>query len=50
MPSTKCEGLSYRTNILKSRGSVIWNNFLNTDLDEPHFLYNEMILCIFCYK
>ena len=28
MPSTKCEGLSYPTHSLKSRGSVIRNNFL----------------------
>ena len=28
MPSTKCEGLSYPTHFLKSRGSVIKNNFL----------------------
>ena len=28
MPSTKCKGLSYPTHFLKSRGSVIWNNFL----------------------
>ena len=28
MPSTKCERLSYPTNFLKSRGSVIRNNFL----------------------
>ena len=28
MPSTKCEGFSYPTHILKSRGSVIRNNFL----------------------
>ena len=28
MPSTKCEGLSYPTHFLKSRGSVIMNNFL----------------------
>ena len=28
MPSTKCEGLSYPTRFLKSRGSVIKNNFL----------------------
>ena len=26
MPSTKCEGLSYPTHFLKSRGSVIRNN------------------------
>ena len=28
MPSTKCAGLSYPTHFLKSRGSVIKNNFL----------------------
>ena len=28
MPSTKREGLSYPTHFLKSRGSVIKNNFL----------------------
>ena len=28
MPSTKCKGLSYPTNFLKSRSSVIRNNFL----------------------
>ena len=28
MPLTKCEGLNYPTHFLKSRGSVIWNNFL----------------------
>ena len=28
MPSTKCEGLSYPTHFLKSRGSVVKNNFL----------------------
>ena len=28
MPSTKCEGLSYPTHFLKSRGTVISNNFL----------------------
>ena len=28
MPSTKCEGLSYPNHFLKSRGSVIRNNFL----------------------
>ena len=29
MSSTKCEGLSYPTRFLKSRGSVIRNNFLD---------------------
>ena len=28
MPLTKCEGLSYPTHFLKSRGSVTRNNFL----------------------
>ena len=28
MPSTKSEGLNYPTHFLKSRGSVIRNNFL----------------------
>ena len=28
MPSTKCEGLSYPTHFLKSRGGVIKNNVL----------------------
>ena len=28
MPSTKCEGFSNPTHLLKSRGSVIRNNFL----------------------
>ena len=28
MPSTKCEGLSYPTHFLKSRGTVIRDNFL----------------------
>ena len=28
MPSTKCEGLSYPTHVVKNRGSVIRNNFL----------------------
>ena len=43
MPSTKCEGLSYPTHFLKSRGSVIRNTFLNTELNKPHFLRDEMI-------
>ena len=42
MPSTKCEGLSYPTHFLKSRGSVIII-FLNTELNKPHFLRDEMM-------
>ena len=34
MPSTKCEGLSYPTHFLKSRGSVIRNNFLEYRTDQ----------------
>ena len=43
MPSTEWEGLSYPTHFLKSRGSVIRNNFLNTELNKPQFLRDEMI-------
>ena len=46
MASTKCVGLSYPTHFLKSKGSVIWNNFLNTELNKIHFLHDEIILCI----
>ena len=47
MPSTKCEGLSYPTHFLKSRGSVIRNNFLETELNKPHFVRDEMIFMHF---
>ena len=43
MPSTKCEGLSYPTHFLKSRGSDIRNNVLNAELNKPPFLRDEMI-------
>ena len=43
MSSTKCEGLSYPTHLLKSRGSVIRNNFLEYSTKKPHFLRDEMI-------
>ena len=43
MPSTKYEELSYPTHFLKSMGSVISNYFLNTELNKPHFLRNEMV-------
>ena len=43
MPTTKCEGLSNPTHFLKSRGSVIRNIFLNTELNKPHLLRDEMI-------
>ena len=41
MPSTKCEGLSYPTHFLKSRGSVIRNDFL--EYRTSQFLRDEMI-------
>ena len=43
MPSTKCEGLSYPTHFLKSRGSLTRNNFLNTELNKLHFLRDKLI-------
>ena len=43
MPSTKWEGLSYPTHFLKSRGSVIRNYFLESELNKPQFLRDEMI-------
>ena len=43
MPSTKCEGLSYPNHFLKSRDSVMRIIFLNTDLNKPHFLHDEII-------
>ena len=43
MPSTKCEGLSYPTHFLKSRGIVLLGiTFMNTDLNKPYFLRDEM--------
>ena len=43
MPSTKCKGLSYLTLFLKRRDSVIKIIVLNTELNKPHFLRDEMI-------
>ena len=43
MPSTKCEGLSYPSRFLKSRGSVIRNIFLEYRTKEATFLRYEMI-------
>ena len=34
MPSTKCEGLSYPTHFLKSRGSLIRNNVLEYSINQ----------------
>ena len=45
MPLTKCEGLSYPTHFLKSRCSVIRNNFLEYRTKQAtFFLRDEMIL------
>ena len=43
MPSTKCEGLSYPTHFLKSRGSVIRNSFLECRTKQATLLCDEMI-------
>ena len=43
MPSTKCEGLSYHTHFLKSRGSVIRNNFLEYRTKQATLFRDEMI-------
>ena len=43
MPLTKCEGLSYPTHFLKSRGSVIRNNFLVYRTTQAILLRDKMI-------
>ena len=43
MPSTKYEGYSYPIHFLKSRGSVVRNNFLEYRTNTPHVLSDEMI-------
>ena len=43
MSSTKCEGLRYPTHFLKSRVVLLGIIFLNTELNKPHFLRDEMI-------
>ena len=43
MPSTKCEGLSYPTRFLKSRGIVIRNNILEYRTTQAALLRDEMI-------
>ena len=43
MSWTKCEGLSYPTHFLKSRGSVIRNNFLEYRTKQARLLRDEMI-------
>ena len=42
MLSTKYEWLSYPIHFLKSRGSIIRNNFLKYRTKTPHFLRDEM--------
>ena len=41
--STKCEGLNYPTHYLKTRGSVIRNNFLEYRTKQATLLRDEMI-------
>ena len=52
MPSTKCEGLSYPTHILKSRGSVIRNNFLEYRTTQAALFArrNEFMHCLLQIK
>ena len=47
MSSTKCAGLSYSTHFLKSRGSVIRNNFLEYRTNKAtHFVrQNDLMHC-----
>ena len=47
MPSKKCEGLSYPTHFLQSRGSVIKNNFLEYRTTQATLLRDEMIFMHF---
>ena len=44
MPSTKCEGLSYPTHFMKVMVVLLGIIFLNTELNKPHFLRDEMNL------
>ena len=43
MPLTKFEGLSYPTYFLKSRGSVIRNNFLENRTKQATLLRDEIV-------
>ena len=43
MPTTKCEGLSYPTHLLKSRVMFLGIFFLNTELNRLHSLIDESI-------
>ena len=50
MPSTICEGLSYPTHFLKSRDSVIRNNFLEYRTKQVNILRVEMFLYVIRYN
>ena len=43
MPSTEFEGLSYPIHLLKVGVVLLGIFFLRTELNEPHFLHDEMI-------
>ena len=43
MPSSKCEGLSYPSHFLKSKVVLLGIIFLDTELNKPHFLRDEII-------
>ena len=42
MPSTKCEGLSYPSHFLKSRGSLTRNNFLKYRTKQATFFARQI--------
>ena len=48
MPSTKCEGLSYPTHFLKSRGSVIRCIFLEYRTKQQATLLGDEMICMHC--
>ena len=51
MPSTKCEGLSYPAHFLKSRGSVIMNNFHEYRTKQiTLFCATKRFLCLVRFK
>ena len=52
MPSTKCEGISYPTHFLKSRGSVIRNHFLKYRTKQCTFFarQNDFYALVFTNK
>ena len=42
MPSTECEGFSYPFHFLKRGVVLLGITFLNTELNKPHFLRDQI--------